>query len=63
MCSSVESLLPTSAGAPSPVRLCGGAGYLAGAGIEAQLRDSVPATIFSGTTVIQKVLIARETGL
>lgn len=45
------------------VRLFGGAGYLAGAGIEAQLRDSVPATIFSGTTEIQKVLIARETGL
>ncbi|MFG2533159.1 acyl-CoA dehydrogenase family protein [Streptomyces sp. NPDC048516] len=45
------------------VQIFGGSGYLTPAGIEAQLRDSVPATLFSGTTEIQRELIARETGL
>ncbi|KJS62236.1 acyl-CoA dehydrogenase family protein [Streptomyces rubellomurinus] len=45
------------------VQIFGGAGYLCGGGIEAQLRDSIPATLFSGTTEIQSELIAREAGL
>ncbi|MFI0721853.1 acyl-CoA dehydrogenase family protein [Streptomyces sp. NPDC021224] len=45
------------------VQLFGSAGYVAGAGIDQQLRDCLPTTIFSGTTEIQLELIARETGL
>lgn len=45
------------------VQIFGGAGYLSPTGIERQLRDSVPAMIFSGTTDIQRELIAREVGL
>jgi clorobiocin biosynthesis protein CloN3 len=45
------------------VQLYGASGYLASTGIEQQLRDCVPATIFSGTTEIQLELIAREAGL
>jgi clorobiocin biosynthesis protein CloN3 len=45
------------------VQLFGAAGYLVGAGIEQQLRDCLPTTIFSGTTEIQRELIAREAGL
>jgi clorobiocin biosynthesis protein CloN3 len=45
------------------VQIFGAAGYLACGGIEAQLRDAVPATIFSGTTDIQRELIARDAGL
>ena len=32
-------------------------------GVERALRDAVPATIFSGTSEIQRDLIARELGL
>jgi clorobiocin biosynthesis protein CloN3 len=45
------------------VQVFGGDGYLAGPGgpgIEQQLRDTVPTTIFSGTTEIQRELVARE---
>lgn len=45
------------------VQLFGAAGYLADGGIERQLRDSLPTTIFSGTTEIQLELIARAEGL
>lgn len=45
------------------MQLFGAAGYLTGAGIEQQLRDCLPATVFSGTTEIQLELIAREAGL
>ncbi|OLZ60596.1 acyl-CoA dehydrogenase [Streptomyces sp. IMTB 2501] len=44
------------------IQIFGGAGYLAG-GAEEQLRDSVPTTLFSGTTEIQRELVARELGL
>ncbi|MEU5959452.1 acyl-CoA dehydrogenase family protein [Streptomyces sp. NPDC047525] len=44
------------------VQLFGGRGYLAG-GAEEQLRDSVPSTLFSGTTEIQRELIAKGLGL
>ncbi|MGW4407535.1 acyl-CoA dehydrogenase family protein [Nonomuraea sp. NPDC004702] len=42
------------------VRLFGARGYLSEDGIEAALRDTVPAVIFSGTSDIQRQLIARE---
>lgn len=45
------------------IQIFGGAGYLAGPGIERYLRDSVPTTLFSGTTEIQREIIAREAGL
>lgn len=45
------------------IQLFGGSGYLTATGIEQQLRDSVPATIFSGTTEIQRELVARTMGL
>ncbi|MEV8019752.1 acyl-CoA dehydrogenase family protein [Streptomyces sp. NPDC086554] len=45
------------------IQIFGGEGYLRHAGIERQLRDSVPTTLFSGTSEIQKELIARELGL
>jgi clorobiocin biosynthesis protein CloN3 len=45
------------------VQIFGGSGYLVETGIEQQLRDAVPGAIFSGTTEIQKEVIAREVGL
>jgi L-prolyl-[peptidyl-carrier protein] dehydrogenase len=45
------------------IQIFGGAGYLTATGIEEQLRDAVPGTIFSGTTQIQREIIARELGL
>ncbi|MGW0770459.1 acyl-CoA dehydrogenase family protein [Streptomyces sp. NPDC002676] len=45
------------------MQLFGATGYLMGNGIEEQLRDCLPTTIFSGTTEIQMELIARESGL
>ncbi|WP_327187257.1 acyl-CoA dehydrogenase family protein [Streptomyces sp. NBC_01334] len=45
------------------VQIFGGSGYLSPAGIEQQLRDAVPSTIFSGTTDIQREIVAREIGL
>ncbi|WP_158634237.1 acyl-CoA dehydrogenase family protein [Amycolatopsis sp. WAC 04197] len=51
------------ASALDAVNLFGGAGYLQGEPVEHILRDSVAATIFSGTSDIQRRLIARELGL
>jgi clorobiocin biosynthesis protein CloN3 len=45
------------------VRIFGGSGCLVEQGIEEQLRDAVPSLIFSGTSDIQRELIAREAGL
>lgn len=45
------------------VQLFGGRGYLSEYGIEQQLRDCVPATLFSGTSQVQRELIARGMGL
>lgn len=45
------------------VQIFGGAGYLSDNGLERNLRDSVPSTIFSGTSEIQREIIAREVGL
>ena len=51
------------AGALDAVRVFGGRGYQSEVGIEAALRDAVPSTIFSGTSDIQRLLIAKELGL
>ena len=45
------------------IQVFGGSGVLVDTGIEQQLRDSVPSTIFSGTTELQRELVAREMGL
>jgi alkylation response protein AidB-like acyl-CoA dehydrogenase len=45
------------------IQIHGGIGYLIETGIEQMLRDSIPATIFSGTSEIQRDLIARKLGL
>ncbi|MEU5002604.1 acyl-CoA dehydrogenase family protein [Streptomyces sp. NPDC021622] len=45
------------------IQLFGGSGYLRETGVEVDLRDAVPAVIFSGTTDIQRELIARGLGL
>lgn len=45
------------------VQIFGSSGYLVGGGIEEMLRDSVPSTLFSGTTEIQRELVVRELGL
>ncbi|MFD2415048.1 acyl-CoA dehydrogenase family protein [Amycolatopsis pigmentata] len=44
-------------------RIFGGRGYLKEYGIEAAVRDALPATTFSGTSDIQRRLIARGMGL
>jgi alkylation response protein AidB-like acyl-CoA dehydrogenase len=51
------------ASALDAVQLFGARGYLREDGIEAALRDAVPSVIFSGTSDIQRQLIARELGL
>jgi alkylation response protein AidB-like acyl-CoA dehydrogenase len=51
------------ASALDAVHLFGARGYLREDGIEAALRDAVPSVIFSGTSDIQRQLIARELGL
>jgi clorobiocin biosynthesis protein CloN3 len=45
------------------IQVFGGRGYLSEDGIERQLRDAIPATVFSGTSEIQRELVAREEGL
>ncbi|MEU3165792.1 acyl-CoA dehydrogenase family protein [Streptosporangium sp. NPDC006930] len=45
------------------IQIFGATGYLGAAGVERQLRDAVPSTIFSGTTEIQRELVARGLGL
>ena len=51
------------ASAADAVQVLGGRGYLSGNGVEAALRDAVGGTIFSGTSDIQRQIIARELGL
>ena len=45
------------------IQIHGGVGYVTETDIESALRDSIPGTIFSGTSEIQRDLIAREIGL
>ncbi|MBV2156570.1 acyl-CoA dehydrogenase family protein [Kitasatospora sp. SUK 42] len=51
------------ASALDAIQVFGGRGYQREHGIEAFLRDTVPGTIFSGTSDIQRLLIAKELGL
>ncbi|MFI6864493.1 acyl-CoA dehydrogenase family protein [Streptomyces sp. NPDC050421] len=51
------------ASALDAVQLFGGRGYLTETGVEAALRDAVPATVFSGSSEIQRRLVAAELGL
>jgi clorobiocin biosynthesis protein CloN3 len=44
-------------------QIFGSVGYLTGGGIEEQLRDCLPSTLFSGTTEIQRELVAKDLGL
>lgn len=53
----------TVANSLDAIGVLGGAGYLAENGVEAQLRDSVPSGIFSGTSDIQRQIIASRVGL
>jgi alkylation response protein AidB-like acyl-CoA dehydrogenase len=45
------------------IQLHGGIGFMTETGVEVALRDAVAATIFSGTSEIQRDLIARRLGL
>lgn len=45
------------------IRIHGGAGVMAEVGVERALRDALPATIFSGTSDIQRELVAKGLGL
>nr|AHA12087.1 acyl-CoA dehydrogenase [Streptomyces sp. CNH287] len=51
------------ASALDAVRVFGGQGYLAGSGIESAVRNAMPGVLFSGTSEIQKELVAKELGL
>lgn len=53
----------TVANSLDAVQIFGGVGYLAAVGVEAQLRDSVPSVIFSGTNDIQREIVASQAGL
>jgi alkylation response protein AidB-like acyl-CoA dehydrogenase len=45
------------------IQIHGGMGYLEEVGIEALLRDSVPSTIYSGTSEMHRNIIAAKLGL
>lgn len=45
------------------IQIHGGLGVIAETGIEQALRDAIPGTIFSGTSEMQRELIARRLGL
>ncbi|GAB4585374.1 acyl-CoA dehydrogenase family protein [Nocardia sp. IFM 10818] len=45
------------------VQIFGASGYLVPGGVERYLRDSIPARLFSGTTEIQRDIIAKAAGL
>ncbi|GAA1216930.1 acyl-CoA dehydrogenase family protein [Prauserella alba] len=45
------------------MQLFAGSGYLVGTGIEAQLRDCLPSTVFSGTSEVHRNIVARGMGL
>ncbi|BCJ50261.1 acyl-CoA dehydrogenase [Actinoplanes sp. NBRC 14428] len=53
----------TVASATDAVNLLGGAGYVRGEPVELMLRDALPSTIFSGTSDIQRRVIARDMAL
>jgi hypothetical protein len=49
--------------AQDAIAVHGGDGYLTAAGIERNLRDAIGATIYSGTTDVQRNIVASLLGL
>jgi alkylation response protein AidB-like acyl-CoA dehydrogenase len=45
------------------IQIHGGAGLMSETGVELGLRDALASTVFSGTSEIQRNLIARRLGL
>jgi alkylation response protein AidB-like acyl-CoA dehydrogenase len=45
------------------VQIFGGSGVTMETGVDALLRDAIPARIFSGTSEMQRTIIARMLGL
>lgn len=45
------------------VQIFGGSGYMVKTGIEGDLRDAMASRIYSGTSEIQRIIIARQLGL
>ena len=45
------------------VQIHGGTGYMTGSGLERQVRDAVASRIYSGTSEVQRSIIARNLGL
>jgi len=45
------------------IQIFGGSGVVADTGVDALLRDAIPARIFSGTSEMQRLIIARHMGL
>jgi alkylation response protein AidB-like acyl-CoA dehydrogenase len=45
------------------IHIHGGLGFMTESGVERSLRDAVPATLFSGTSEIQRDVVARRLGL
>lgn len=45
------------------IQIHGGLGVIAGAGVDTGLRDAVPGTIFSGTSELQREIVAARLGL
>jgi alkylation response protein AidB-like acyl-CoA dehydrogenase len=45
------------------IQIFGGYGYMREQGVECDLRDAVGGTLYSGTTEIQRNIIARSLGL
>jgi alkylation response protein AidB-like acyl-CoA dehydrogenase len=45
------------------IRVHGGMGTMSETGVERALRDAIPATIFSGTSDIQREIVAQRLGL
>ena len=55
-----ESAVQIALGA---IQVLGGSGVVAEFNVERALRDAIPSTLFSGTSEIQRNLIATELGL
>jgi alkylation response protein AidB-like acyl-CoA dehydrogenase len=45
------------------IQIFGGTGVVTETGVDALLRDAIPAQIFSGTSEMQRMIIARMMGL
>ena len=45
------------------IQIFGGSGMTPETGVDALLRDAIPAKVFSGTSEIQRAIVARMMGL